>query len=619
MMAALLLGVTAPSALGQAAPFAGKLRNGAPGLTCLPQSGVRFCEGGPKAAGLANDFRVLSFDGQPLDADVTLPPQGAGPFPLLVLLHGLGNSKKDFEAGGVDPGVKDGLNNVEMAQRGYAVLNYTARGFFGSCGAQAASPFGNASTCPFGTWVHLDDVRYEVRDTQYLAGLLADQGIAKPDIGASGVSYGGAQSLMLAKLKNRIVPPSATSARSLKVQAWTSPNGVPMSTAVVFAQWPFSNLADALMPNGRSRVTRADGRSTTTNPIGVLRQQWEGALFLATDLFGQLAPPGADPGSDLTSWNAMFKSGEPYAPSLQKVLDMLRSLHSAAGIDRAPAPTAIASGWNDALFPVTQAVSFLNSAKKASKRAEVAVMAADIGHSRGQNKPQATEAVVSRGIAFLDKFLKPGATGAAGVAVPKNVMAWTFTCPKSKKFAGPFRGKTWQKLHRGYLISRWNRARTVNSKGGNSVLNEQTKPTPIPSDTPNTCNKLPNKQTGGVANYKLGKVRRGYTMIGMPYVSAKIKTTKGSPDGELIARLWDVKGKKQIFITQGVYRLNGRQTGKVRIQLDGNAWRFRKRHYPRFEILGSDAPTYRRSNNKSFKVKVSKVRVKIPTRAKQPK
>ena len=79
------------------------------------------------------------------------------------------------------------------------------------------------------------------------------------------------------------------------------------------------------------------------------------------------------------------------------------------------------------------------------------------------------------------------------------------------------------------------------------------------------------------------------------------------------------KGKKQIFITQGVYRLKGRQTGKFRIQLDGNAWKFRKRHYPRLEILGSDAPTYRPSNNTSFKVKVSKVRVKIPTREKHPR
>src|ERR1700737_4831438 len=40
---------------------------------------------------------VPSFDGTPLDADLTLPAAGAQPLPLIVMLHGWGNSKTDFE------------------------------------------------------------------------------------------------------------------------------------------------------------------------------------------------------------------------------------------------------------------------------------------------------------------------------------------------------------------------------------------------------------------------------------------------------------------------------------------------------------------------------------------
>ena len=35
------------------------------------------------------------------------------------------------------------------------------------------------------------DTRYEVRDTQYFAGLLADEGLIDRRIGATGGSYGG--------------------------------------------------------------------------------------------------------------------------------------------------------------------------------------------------------------------------------------------------------------------------------------------------------------------------------------------------------------------------------------------------------------------------------------------
>ena len=60
--------------------------------------------------------------------------------------------------------------------RGYAVLTYTARGLWGSCGTPQ-SRLANAAACARG-YIHLADVRYEVRDTQTLIGRLVDEGVA---------------------------------------------------------------------------------------------------------------------------------------------------------------------------------------------------------------------------------------------------------------------------------------------------------------------------------------------------------------------------------------------------------------------------------------------------------
>src|SRR3954447_22237926 len=121
---------------------------------CAPQDGVRFCPGTVAT-------RVRTFDGVPLDVNVALPATGDSGLPLVVISHGWGQSKVGF------------AEMQPWAARGYAVLAFSARGFGDSCGSvvsRAADPDG----CAKG-WVHLDDVRYEARDIQYLAGLLADE------------------------------------------------------------------------------------------------------------------------------------------------------------------------------------------------------------------------------------------------------------------------------------------------------------------------------------------------------------------------------------------------------------------------------------------------------------
>src|SRR5262245_44641091 len=135
-------------------------------VQCAEQAGVQFCEG-------SSTSRVESWDGVPLDVNVTLPPADrGGPFPLIVELHGWGLAKT-------------ATPEVSLAQAGYVVVSYTARGFGQSCGSpasRAADPtLRDPDACVKRGWIRLADARYEARDTQYLAGLLADDGVVIPD------------------------------------------------------------------------------------------------------------------------------------------------------------------------------------------------------------------------------------------------------------------------------------------------------------------------------------------------------------------------------------------------------------------------------------------------------
>src|SRR5581483_9389870 len=88
--------------------------------TCAPYGDMRICSGQAQAQ-----------DGSPLDFDLTLPMTNGARHPLIVLLHGFGGNKHEWEST-TDEG--DGSdkwhwNSHWFAEHGYYVLTYTARGF----------------------------------------------------------------------------------------------------------------------------------------------------------------------------------------------------------------------------------------------------------------------------------------------------------------------------------------------------------------------------------------------------------------------------------------------------------------------------------------------------------
>jgi predicted acyl esterase len=591
------------------APSAAEAAPPAPyGHACTPRSGVLFCPTNTLAD------RVPSFDGTPLDVDVTLPlgTEAGEPLPTIVMLHGYGGSKRDFERDDPSGGSSTlyHYNNNYFAQQGYAVLNYTARGFGRSCGKEensASTPECEAHK----SYVHLADQRWEARDTQYLLGLLVDQAVTQPQaMGATGISYGGGQSLELAYLRNRIRREDGS------FEQWTSPAGTPLSLAAAYPRWLWSDLVGTLLPNGRFLDSGAPSETQSRNPFGIAIESYIDGLFvngLRTGTYCGTPPrqiPCKDPSADLPEWFKRVNLGEPYdqaAPfgDARPIADEIVNFHQGFGLDGAtPAPLLLQDGWTDDLFPVRESIRVYNDVRS---QTPVSMQFGDLGHARGSNKANADHYFNDQGAAFFDQYLK--GTASTQAPAPGSVTAFTQTCPRSAPANGPFKAASYARLPAGRVTFGDEATQTVSSAGGNPATGVAMDPVAGGGDA---CRQVNDETAPGTAVVR-GPASKGYTLLGLPTVRATISTS-GSPYGQLDSRLWDVSPDgDQMLVSRGAYRLTENQSGRITFQLYGNGWCFAPGHRPKLELLGKDEPYLRPSNPPPFNVQVSDVQVRLPT------
>lgn len=569
--------MAAPALAAEPAPF---------GHACKAENGVRFCP----TTTLAQ--RVHTFDGVPLDADVTLPAEGVGPFPTIVMIHGWGGNKTAFESTSPNGNGNETFdyNNIYYAQHGYAVLNYSARGWGNSCGAPASR---EDPGCKEG-WIRLADQRYEARDVQYMLGLLADEKLIKPtSIGTTGISYGGGQSIELAYLKNQIRLPNGEFA------PWLSPKGKKMAIKAAYPRWPWSDLVDALLPNGRFLDGEVAPPEQSLNPIGVEIQSYVSGLYALGNASGYIAPAGAAPEADLTKWFGLINAGEPYTLEAEAIAKQIYTYHQGYGLPGTPAPMLLQSGWTDDLFPPSQSLRVYNASR--ANKGNAVLQFGDLGHSRGSNKENTDRAFQEQGAGFFDARLK-----STGIA-PKNgsVTAYTQTCPKAAPGGGPFTAATWGKLHPRRVLFGSEAAQLFTSAGGNPSIASGFDPIGGTSDA---CKTVKAETEPNTANYTL--ISPGFTLMGLPTVTATIKTV--GPFGEIAARLWDVlPSGEQRLISRGVYRLTENQAGTITFQLHGNGYEFPAGDTVKLQLLGRDSPYYRASNG-TFTVEATNVTVALP-------
>ena len=565
------------------------------GLTdCAPAQGVYQCSG-----------VVKTWDGVPLDTTVTLPAADASrPLPLIADIHGFGNSKYEY----LDPASEAYTGNAyTWAKAGYAVLTYTARGLWASCGSPDARLAGGAD-CLKG-YIHLADVRYEARDTQELIGRLVDDGTADPKrIGVTGDSYGGGQSLELAALRNRVMLPSG------ELVPWQSPKGVPISIAAAAPVIPWSDLMGAIAPNGHRSTTSPVGvfKTSFMNAIAVAAQfgtgpgQPMGQPFIPGRPMGFLAPPGTDPDADVLSWVARADRGEPYDdPDAQAIVARLERFHSPYTIDSsvAPPPLFIGSGFTDDLFPVDEALRFADRTRREHPKTPVSLLFGDFGHQRASNKPADRKRLLDSIRAWMDWWLRR-----QGTKPFRGVTALTQTCPRTAPSAGPFRARTFGRLARSFVRYSAAGSQTVMSTGGDPQVAAAIDPAAGGGDA---CATTRTDASPGTAVYSLPP-SNGWTLLGEPAVSAKLAASGDA--AQIAARLWDVApdGSSQTLVARGTYRPFG--SGRLEMfKLHANGWRFEKGHVPKLELLGADAP-YTRVSNGVFTIAVKSLELRMPAR-----
>jgi hypothetical protein len=586
------------------------------------------------------------FDGLPFSVDVTVPCDGAGPRPLVTMLHGFTDDKTVWEETDKSDSVvsidrpenNTNWNNIWFASRGYAVLNYTARGWNDSCGPDVPGAVTGVAPAPaclaYQYWIHLDDKRWEVRDAQWLTGALVQSGVARADrLGITGGSYGGAPTAMAALLGARTMCGAVPVPSGLGVDGcagkadrdlvpWTTPDGtVALRWAAAVPQYTFADLIQVLAPNGRGTDgwsgAPADGNHTA--PFGVPIQSTVAGLLAAGQSSGYFAPPGVDDTSDIFVDAGRLLAGNPFPaqdPLVARGIDVYRTYKSPITVTPVErVPIFWVQGFTDPLFPGTEALQMVAALRAADPTYPIKLFLGDIGHDYTGQRQDEWDLARAQMNDFLDHYLAPERTP----AVPAFDVGATVT--RCLDHDAPMRyvaAPTWAGLHPDAV--------TFEAAGDGVSDSAVVGPAGLATDPISTatlplpgaykgCRKITPASADPNTATSLFPADRDLVLMGGPVLEVTYDTT--GPDTELNARLWDVApdGSVQGLVTRGTYRsLDGPGTGlRARFQIAPNGYRFPAGHVVKLEVTANDAPYYQQSNVPAL-VRVDAVRLTRPQR-----
>ena len=611
---------------------------------CPTYGEVQICSG-----------EVPSFDTSPLDVDVTLPaPNTGNRHPLIVMLHGFGNNKHEWESLTVngDNADKWHWNNTWFAEHGFYVLTYTARGFLDQGPTRGDEP-STPSGAPFGSYtgpgtngtVHLKSRDFEIKDTQWLAALTA---AAYPDldpnqVAVTGGSYGGGEAWTQA---SQAVWHSAHD---------LNPALPILQLQVAVPKYPWTDLGYSLAPNGHKGpfdstiYTSSTGSPTSDtgdgNPLGVIKYSYATG-FLAEGIAGGFFETTPE---NIPGWYAdVVVAGDPYdagivgtdrpvyIPELRRGLTELRGSYYqdeswAAQRDNREVAIFSVSGWTDDLFPPVEAFRQFTYLKSLDRLWPVELAIADVGHPRAQNPPAEWRHLNDRAWGFLKEQI------GGSHRKQTNVSSMPTVCSADGQPEGGLReltGRTPQELANGTL--------TVNYMSGDTLVNRKppTFPAPDPADLDNlqtdpafgsallglpACRQSIQATTLPPARYTgtSAALDRPRIYVGLGSVHADY-TLAGATTATLNARVWDVAPDGHaLLVTRGTYRIDGNgtpagfdpiPTGSLELPLFGNQWTLASGHRIRLDLTEVDYPTFLPGNTTAATITFGAAQLVLPTR-----
>jgi hypothetical protein len=599
-----------------------------------------------------------SFDGSPLDVDVTLPRTGGTRHPLMVMFHGFGNNKHEWESttDEGDSADKYHWNSHWFAKHGYYVLTYTARGFTDQgpdrpdqpetpAGTDPNCPRGGSDCTPSGT-IRVKNKDVEIRDSQYLAALTAKAfpGIDPQQVAVSGGSYGGGESWLQAADPQWTFPHSQDS--DLPV----------LQLQVAVPKYGWTDLAYSLVPNGHPGFLPGDPDYSSSqgapdtpgvgNPIGASKQSYIAGLYAlgqTTGTFedGEAPSPTGLPCNQrepFNAWLTRVNAGEPYStgrvddPVVADIRQDFSKCHSAyyqpgwkAQRDAGHETAVFAiQGWTDDLFEAVESFRMFKYLKGLDPLWPVAVGVGDVGHARAQNKPSTWRSLNNQANQFLQAQIS-GSHHQQTTVFSEPTLCPNNPNPGPETAAQQLTARTPEGLSDGKLTIVGPAGQTTNPLAATDPDGPATDaviPSRLPAEvlpTPDCRESVTPTAPPGRYTAVSAPLPQDTTYVGLGSVEVPYELT-GGLGATLNSRVWVLPdaGGPALLVTRGTYRIDTSgydpAAGTLRLPLYGNHWPLRRGDRIRLDLTQVDSPTYRPDNRPST-IEFTKATLTLPTRS----
>lgn len=287
---------------------------------------------------IISDQRLDGAGGVTLDTSLYLPV--SVPAPAILLAHGFAGDKSSVAA-----------QAKSLAESGYVVLAWTARGFGKSTGE-----------------ISMNSPQGEVADVSKLIDYLAtrkevvQQGVKDPLVGIAGDSYGGSIALMTAGYDNRI--------------------------DAVAANITWNNLSHVLFP-----------QNSQDPSYGPYKKFWAGTFFALASLPNAF---GGECGTFAPAWCTAFKDA--VATGLPTAADEKLMLASSPSTitSKITAPTLLMQGEADSLFPLTESIANAQQIHQAHPNVPLAMIWHSGGHDGGTDETKRLQLAT---LTWFNKYL----------------------------------------------------------------------------------------------------------------------------------------------------------------------------------------------------------------------